>query len=316
MMNLIRFRLKRYIYRWETFTAALVNIITGCLSGTLLLSLYRDINRPGIEDYFFPAAFMLSLFCTMSAVIITEDNNISNGAVRNQLIAGYTKTKIYASTFITVFIYSIVQGLFMTVPLYIFGNGSFNTELSDKYKICLLISLILMYSAVSCLAVTVSVLSGRKSITVLICTTAVAGLTFAGMYADKRLDTSKYHYKEKYYVWEDSGGIIEKVDFIKNKNMLYVGGHSRDALEQFVRFDPMKPVFDFSEWYFSDRHKVKSIDEQMYERSPQYAAETDDKMALYDSHTHRLLLFPYYQAAFIALIGAVSLIAFRKRSIK
>lgn len=314
MRNLIRFRLRRYFFRWETFAAAMINIIAGCLSGAVLLSLYSESSGPKYEIYLFPAAFMVSMMCTMAAVLITEDNNISNGAVRNQLIAGYTKSKVYISGYLTSLIYGTVQGILFMLPVNFFEKQYIRSELGPAYLFNFLISCILMYASVSCIAVAVSLLTGKRAISVLICFSSAIALIFGGIYCDKRLEEPEYHYSEKWH-WSEDGADIERVELIKDKNMIYVGGASRTAIENFIRIDPMEPVWEFSKWYLSDR-SIVTYNIHRYEGAPQYAAETDDKIANYDRHTDRLLVFPYYQAAFIVLTGLAGLLVCRRRNFK
>lgn len=301
MRNIIRFRLKRYFYRWETFAAAIINIIIGFISGTALIMLYQEESRPHYEDYFFPAAYLTALFCTMSAVMITELNNLSSGAVRNQLIAGYAKLQIYLSSFFTVMLYSIVQGALMVLPAYFFGRQYISGENASAYSAHFIITLILIYPVVSCAALTVSLLCNRSNTAVLICAVSMISIALLGTLANKRLDEPQYECD--YY---------EHI----NENILYVESPKREMAGIVLRFSPIQPIFDFTDYYISGAEDPDNKKVGRYLYVAHIRIEVDNEVIVYTDHSDRLPTYIYYQSALLILTATVGAFAFRRRDLK
>ena len=297
MRNLIRIHFKRFLFRWETIAASLINIFLGIFSAIFIPEMYTDAFSG--SEYFYPALYLTSLSVTMSSVIMMESNSLNNGTIRNQLIAGYTKLQVYMSKYITDLIYGIIQGVLMMWILPFSG-------IADDYSILFAVSLILIYGAVSCIVMTFCMLSDRRATSVLICIACLFTLMLGGINIAKRLDTQKYIY--------ESSRDHETV--VKTENLFYIDSPIRDVLEQAVRSNPMQPVYEYILWYLPRDEFYYTPNEVRMDYDPVYNLQWKQIEAEYQRHIGRLNVFPIYQISFIAAVCNVGAIIFRKRNLK
>ena len=250
---------------------------------------------------------IISVAFTLAAVIFIEINTLATGAIRNSLIAGYTKTQVFLSKFIAVGVFSIVQGtLFLLPPM--FANKWI--DLPVQY----VVSMLLVYIAVSCIAMTVCLVSDRPTIYVVVCIGCLIGLMFGGRLIAVDLSRSRYSYID-----------IEQGTLVTVDNMWYVSSPKREILEHCIRFNPVQPIEDYCVWYFENINSIRfSIDnmkraegevqsEVEKEKAQLVLKEIEDKYQLY---MKRMQLFPIYQTVFLLLLAGGGAVIFRKRNIK
>lgn len=308
MRNLIRIHCKRFWFRWETFAVTMLNLLLAVICFLAASFLYESGSIRNNEFFsIMRVTTIISVAFTLAAVIFIEINTLATGAIRNSLIAGYTKTQVFLSKFIAVGVFSIVQGtLFLLPPM--FANKWI--DLPVQY----VVSMLLVYIAVSCIAMTVCLVSDRPTIYVVVCIGCLIGLMFGGRLIAVDLSRSRYSYID-----------IEQGTLVTEDNMWYVSSPKREILEQYIRFNPVQPIEDYCVWYFENMDTIRfSIDnmkraedeaqsEVEKEKSQLVLKEIEDKYQLY---MKRMQLFPIYQIVFLLLLAGGGAIIFRKRNIK
>ena len=308
MRNLIRVHCKRFWFRWETFAVTMLNLLLVVICFLAASFLYESGSLRNNGFFFIMrVTTIISVAFTLTAVIFIEINTLATGAIRNPLIAGYTKTQIFLSKFIAVGVFSIVQGsLFLIPPM-----------LANKWidrPVQYVVSMLLVYAAVSCIAMTVCLISDRPTIYVVVCIGCLIGLMFGGRMIAANLSSSRY-----------SSIDIEQGTLVTEENMWYVSSPKREILEQCIRFNPVQPIEDYCVWYFENMNSIHfSIDSmKRAEEGMQSEVEKEKSQLIlkviedqYQIYTNRMQLFPIYQTAFLLLLAGGGAVIFRKRNLK
>lgn len=308
MRNLIRIHCKRFWFRWETFAVTMLNLLLAVICFLAASFLYESGSIRNNEFFsIMRVTTIISVAFTLAAVIFIEINTLATGAIRNSLIAGYTKTQVFLSKFIAVGVFSIVQGtLFLLPPM--FANKWI--DLPVQY----VVSMLLVYIAVSCIAMTVCLVSDRPTIYVVVCIGCLIWLMFGGRLIAVDLSRSRYSYID-----------IEQGTLVTVDNMWYVSSPKREILEHCIRFNPVQPIEDYCVWYFENINSIRfSIDnmkraegevqsEVEKEKAQLVLKEIEDKYQLY---MKRMQLFPIYQTVFLLLLAGGGAVIFCKRNIK
>ena len=315
MRNLIHVSCKRYLFRWETFAVTLLNLLLTilCTVASTPLSEAGDPDGGG-HQAFYMIIFVISLvsLClTMAAVIFTEVNTLATGAIRNLLIAGYRKEQIFLSKYIAVGIFSIVQGmLFLLPPVLV----SITVNKWIDHPVYYMVSMLLMYAAVSCMTMTVCLLTDRPAMYVALCICCFFALLYGGNSISSSLDISQYSSVE---VRED--GII------KTEDPWYVPSPKRDILEQCIMISPVQPILEYGNWYsesmWATADGIRAWEGMLSRADNEGDAEycrwnLQEINRILQTHTNRVKRFPIYQTAFIVVFGLGSMVIFKKRDLK
>lgn len=309
MRNLIRIHCKRFLFRWETFAVTMLNLLLTVICFLAASFLYESGSIRNNEfSSIMRVTTIISIAFTLTAVIFIEINTLATGAIRNPLIAGYSKTQIFLSKFIAVGVFSIVQGALFLIPPMVANKW---IDRPVQY----VVSMLLVYVAVSCIAMTVCLLSDRPTIYVVVCIGCLIGLMFGGRMIAANLSRSRYSYIG-----------IEQGTLVTEENMWYVSSPKRGILEQCIRFNPVQPIEDYCVWYFDNMNSIRfSMDNMMkqaeeatqseveIEQAQLILEEIEDKYLIY---TTRMELFPIYQTAFLLLLAGGGAVIFRKRNLK
>lgn len=308
MRNLIRIYCKRYLFRWETFAVTMLNLLLTVFCTLAAVLLFEPDNLYNESFYNIMHALSLISICfTMAAVIFTEINTLATGAVRNPLIAGYSKGQVFLSKYIAVGIFSIVQGTLFLLPPVL-------ANIWIDHPVLYTVSMLLVYAVVSCIAMTVCLLTDRPTVYVVICIGSLIALLLGGKAVSSLLDIPEFISVR-----------IQQETIVKEENTWYVPSPQRDILEQCIMINPVQPLNEYGGWYF--KHKDTSnfaIDSWTYTLAQSTnEAETEyNQLMLQESknarhlHTDRFKLFPVYQTAFLILFGFGSMVIFRKRNLK
>lgn len=308
MRNLIRIHCKRYLFRWETFAATMLNLLftVFCTMAALLMYEPEYLNNEMFYNVMHTVS-LISIAFTMTAVIFTEINTLATGAIRNSLIAGYSKGQVFLSKFIAVGIFSIVQGVLFLLPPVLA-----NTWI-DK-PVLFTLSMLLVYAVVSCIAMSVCLLTDRPTVYVVVCIGCLIGLLFGGKAATYMLDRPQFNSVR-----------IEQETIVKEENIWYVPSPQRDILELCIMINPIQSINEFGGWYFKHmdtsgfaidswkRELAQSTSDIETEYNQFMLKQSEDAFHL---HTDRFKLLPIYQITFLILFAYGSMVIFRKRNLK
>lgn len=308
MRNLIRIHCKRFLFRWETFAATMLNLLLTvfCTLAALLMYEPEDLNNETFYNVMHTVS-IISIAFTMTAVIFTEINTLATGAIRNPLIAGYSKGQVFLSKYIAVGIFSIVQGALFLLPPVL-------ANIWIDHPVLYTVSMLLVYALVSCIAMTVCLLTDRPTIYVVVYIGCLIALLLGGKVISSVLDRPQF----------DSVTINQET-IVKEENIWYVPSPQRDILEQYIMVNPVQPINEYGGWYF--KHKDTSgFEMDSWKRALAHSAneleteynqfmlkQSEDALHL---HTDRFKLFPIYQIVFLILFAYSSMVIFRKRNLK
>ena len=159
------------------------------------------------------------------------------------------------------------------------------------------VSMLLMYAAISCILMTVCLLSEHPTIFTVV---TIVCLVFCSL-----------------------GGKILAQLFA---HPAYISSPAaRIVTDQALRFDPIQPLSEYFEWYtvYSDDHqdtieylegRIAELDDERLRAGMQ--ASLEHYKLEYDSHMERIMLFPFYQSAFLLAVGIGGALIFRKQDLK
>lgn len=308
MRNLIRIYCKRYLFRWETFAATMLNLLLTVFCTLAAILLFEPDNLHNESFYnIMHVVSLISICFTMAAVIFTEINTLATGAVRNPLIAGYSKGQVFLSKYIAVGIFSIVQGTLFLLPPVL-------ANIWIDHPVLYTVSMLLVYAVVSCIAMTVCLLTDRPTVYVVICIGCLIAMLLGGKAVSSILDTPQFIFVR-----------IQQETIVKEEDPWYVPSPQRDILEQCIMVNPVQPLNEYGGWYFKNKDTSGfAIDSwaQLLAQSRSEAEKEYNQLMLQKSenalhlHTDRFKLFPVYQTAFLILFGFGSMVIFRKRNLK
>ena len=306
MRNLIRIHCKRFLFRWETFAVTLLNILLMVI-GVLAARLMFDPETMNFDFYsLIHVITLVSVLAVLTAVIFIEINTLSTGAIRNPLIAGYSKGQVFLSKYISVIVFSAVQGAIVLLP----------TVLANVWTdrpVSFTLSMLLVYMTVYALAMTVCLLSDRPTVYVVILFGVLLGLLFGGTAVSEILNRPQYQ------------GIDLQEDHIdKLPNPWYLPSPKRDILEQVHRLNPMQPLVEyqlylenFGNYAYTTQYFETALNQAEDDLHREYAGLLKQQWEeRYIPHIRRLELFPYYQCGLLLMIGAGGILLFRTRNLK
>lgn len=181
LMSANLFRLWRDKIFWITVAAmvifSLVNILSGCRQAMQATAEFEYT----LDDYFFSFLPMVGLFIT-AFISLFQGTEYSDGTMRNKLIIGHYRIKVYFANFLTNYVASVVVllvGFFVgIVGVPILGWLEVETTVVVSY---LVVSL-LMVGAWSAIFTLISLLTTNKAYGVVFCILLWLGLTFLGSY--------------------------------------------------------------------------------------------------------------------------------------
>lgn len=312
MRNLILVHCKRFFFRWEAFAVTLFNLFLSVCSIMFAVLLYDPVSIIYIDFHqIIYAVTIVSLCCTAAAVTFIEINTLSTGAARNLLIAGYSKAQVFLSKYVAVAVFSVMQGAILFVPLVIANDV---TEIPVR----LTVSMLLMYAAVSCILMTVCLLSDRPTVYTVIAIGFLVLCNAGGNTFSRLLAHPQY---VEVNLDPDTKTLVQFDD------PKYVSSPAREIIDQALCMNPVQPIFEYYEWYLQIGDSIdyqKSI--QTFEMQIAESKDDDQRKAIqtemenyklkYGSHLNRIVVFPYYQISVLAVFCIGGTLIFRKRNLK
>ena len=191
-----------------------------------------DVRHPHIDDTFFlfssACGFFSAVFCSLFI-----GKKFSEGTIRNEVVAGHTKTRIYLSNLIVctaggwlMYLSYILVQLGVNIPLF----GGFRAEIGSVF-LSVLCTLLLIASFTSVFTL-ITMLIQNRTTAAIACILSVLILLPVGSYLCDRLE-AQWDYGS---YWMTDDGVIHVSEV--NHNPLYVGGKKRVVYTFFRDFLP------------------------------------------------------------------------------
>lgn len=212
----------------------LVNVLNGCRQATESMSKFGYT----LGHYLFGFLPMFGVFIA-AFISLFQGTEYSDGTMRNKLIIGHSRIKVYLANFLTNYIASaivLVTGFFVgMVGVPILGWLEMETTASVGY----LVASLLMAGAWCAIFTLISMLTTNKAYAVVLCLILWLGFTFLGSYFYNALSHPEMH-----------SGATVTMDGITigepTPNPDYVGGFKRQVYEFLSDFFPSGQAIQMS----------------------------------------------------------------------
>lgn len=185
MMNLIRVNLRHWLHSrilWALTGAAFVSGIVNAFGA------FHE-RLPGqweFRGYFYPSSMTISLLCICMAGVLC----INQPEVRRlQVIAGYSKLKIFLAELVPVLTFAVIVWLFQ-LPAMLWCRVVIS-ELNSKVLCILLLGILLLFCGFGVCSVWITAAHHRYAAAIILPVWAIAGLSFCNHTAEK-LEKPKY----------------------------------------------------------------------------------------------------------------------------
>lgn len=235
MSNLFRAGLHRYFHRPLTWLC-----LAGCLfSGVMyaISSLYIDSN----ETNFHPDDFswIISILINVILLVLNIGTEFSAGAIRNKIVVGYTKPKIYLSEILLGLLFSSVTFCLTFVPFAV-RYSSYLAKM--EFFPLSLFTMFVGYLLTGILAVFVCFVTANRTAAAIASLLLTFGMYNTSYTLEKRLDSPEYYTTYHYADGSsttmtygdpsepDLSAMGEVVDVTTEPNPQYVDGTKRAVL--------------------------------------------------------------------------------------
>lgn len=212
----------------------------------VMLSNYRDMVKYDIHyllDTFFSGCFMfIGIFTAVFAALFLG-TEYSDGAIRNKLITGHSRTCLYLSNLIVCFVSSLIVCAACTLAVLFLGIPLFGPPTKPLPQLLALLGIgIMAVAAFSGIFTLVAMLCSRKSITTILCTLGFFALLFAAIYVMIRLEEPEM--REGFYEMTVDG-VIQQGEPYPNPH--YLRGTARAIFTFFQDFLPTGQGFQLAQ---------------------------------------------------------------------
>ncbi len=219
--------------------------VIGCTGFGICLSLYMWWMN-SCFSYVSPADENVFIFSTFGGILSAVFTSLfvgklySDGTMRNQIIMGHSRIKIYLCEYLVsllanvmFFVFYVIGNISVAYPLHkYFGN----TPKEMLMKSLLTIAIIAVYTAIF---VFIAMLNRNKAVVAIICLLSAFGLLFYSMIIESALRQPKI-YEDEYYYDTEKDAIVKEEAF---PNPNYVDGKKREVYEFLNDFLPAGQSF-------------------------------------------------------------------------
>ena len=322
LRNLIRANFIRYFHRVHTLVVLVVSFGLGVYHTIISVRLVENDN--GESYYHFRSQFTMAILLMFMATIIHALNlgsEFNSGAVRNKLIAGYTKIQIFVSELILSWVYTCIFCALFFMP-FLVVRMPYLTSGNSFGRLLFILTLITL----SIIAVT--------TITVFICfliknhiVAAIISLMIIVMMVLIRDDVNKYLQKPHYYAditfedghvesWQVGNGDNTENEGVRfhegstvkyRENPGYVDGAARVLLTVMDEANPYNALNDSSLGISGYRIGVEdTLTDKQKDLLEKEKGNISDKCKREAA----------YNAGLIVIFSVLGILVFRKRNIK
>ena len=308
MLKLIKTNLKMFTFELE-FILALAACCGTCLF--LVSNTYAISSSTG--------QLLTGLPFVCAAVIFNVGRDNLSGAVKNKLIAGYTRKQVFLSNVITSMICSVILFIVTAIPCFamIYIEINEDPRLHIGVGRLLFIAFILMMTYILAAALCAVLATCITRITVVI----AAVLALVAVLSPLHFDLEHLLDSPKYFITGDYKSVSDapagSVQLIKNSD--YISQPLRGILRTISYCNPVtqyeyisKTIGIFSDDELVSRYEKKTI--LGFDDTPAQDWELECQPLYYASYRD-YCFFPLYSAGFAAVIIIVGLRLYKKKNI-
>ncbi len=235
MTKLLRAGFRRYTHSPITWLGLALSLISGLVTGFMTSS-----------DTYESVYFVFSLLVTASVIVLIIGPEFSDGAFRNKVLAGHSKSEICLS--------EIAIALCATVVMFLLNSAGFavfNFRLFEKEPFpvmpypsmpLIFLGFFLATIASASLTILISLSVSHRAWSPVACLVLIFCIFFASYEIELLLDRPEYSYKIE--APPSMGGIIDVDNLEKEPNPNYIGGKARVALETVYKILPYSHVIE------------------------------------------------------------------------
>ena len=315
MRNLIRAGFIRYMRRIYTWGAFLVSFALGIL--TMVEAVKYEMHSGEIYYYFAPdlGFFILIMFIAVILTVLNIGSEFGSGAVRNKLIAGYTKIQIYVSELILSLTLAVVAFLLYYLPLLII-RISYLEVLGFLLGASLLLLLcVLSVTAMAvffCFVIKNHIVDAVIVIMMIVCMTIIRDEVYNKLQRPEFFTLYTYEDGHEVTMYAEPDTMKTPDDVIsvrKVKNSFYIGGIKRDILTFIFEADPYTAVVDCGD-YIRNGYSRATLTNNLPENIASREAKEREKQL------NRMKREIAYNAGILVVFSVLGILIFRKRNIK
>lgn len=222
-----------------------VLLMTGFMA-LVMLSNYGNTLKYDIHyrsDTFFSGCFMFIGIFTAVFTALFLGTEYSDGAIRNKLVIGHSRTCLYLSGLILCFVSSLIVCAACTLAVLFLGIPLFGPPTKPLPQLLALLGTgFMVVAAFSGIFTMIAMLCTRKSITTILCTLGFFVLLFASMYVMLKLEEPEIH--EGIYEITADGFIQQGEPY---PNPYYLRGTARAIFTFFRDFLPTGQGFQLAQ---------------------------------------------------------------------
>ena len=288
--------------------------------GELMLGIIG--GKTNLEQHFSVLHTVLCMCIITAVTVINSGHENSDGTLRNKLIIGYTRNKIYAAFTVSSLICSLVLFLLFSVPFYLIGMDAVGKNMPDEQLLMSWLTLLFITAAVTVVGISLTVCVSSASVVFVVLLGAGIGLAALGGLLANSLSERKYSGAANYSAASeqvdnvDSFSAEQDIRDLIRRNEKYTGGFKRTLYRSLYLLDPygqLRELGVIMDWYRST-DVLGQLNSLKNER-PELFEEDDAEEEYGYYYALRLQYFPIWSMMFSSVIYTAGLLVFRKRNI-
>ncbi|MDE6983433.1 MAG: ABC transporter permease [Lachnospiraceae bacterium] len=216
-------------------------LVMAAIGGYTPYGTYSTMQKYMAEDYVIPLenAFLpyipLTVILSAAFCSLFIGTEFSDGTIRNKLMVGHLRTRVYLANLIVCFAAACMLSLAYIVPnlcmgILLLGFFRCGLEVIVFYAGCAVV----LFAAVTAIYTIIAMLSQNRAVTAVLCTLGIVFMIFYGAYINARLAEPEVY--EGYVYVNEEIGIYEEVESMPNPH--YIDGKKRVIYEFLNDFLP------------------------------------------------------------------------------
>lgn len=310
MKNLLRTVLRKYFRGKMTLIFTLLALLSGIAMGFLGCPRRLNSVQTFRMDWYIYLCTFTMLLCIVGAVL-TAGGVCADGAVRNQCIAGYTKSQIFCAQVFGASAWGLCNGVLTVLPFYFIGQAFF-LRCAEGQAFRLLLPVVLGFPLAALFAAALAMAIHQKALSVVICMAVSIMLYFSGTYYMMRLDEPKY--RKEIYEYND------EISEVMSKNTEYIDPPARQIIEFANLVSPTAGMMETG-WYLlecaeSEYYSIPDA-ENFADHFAKYKQQLPEAMKeAHRRHDARRKTIIWFQVTLLCSVTAAGTWLYRWRNLK